>query len=59
MPGFPILTMLDKCYINENKHPSKIILLIIVNYSTTNKGKVWALQQTKKPVGLRLSVQTI
>jgi len=28
-------------------------------YSTTNKREVWAPQRTKKPVGLRLSVQTI
>jgi len=28
-------------------------------YSTTNEGEVWALQRTKKPAGLRLSVLTI
>jgi len=28
-------------------------------YSTMNKGEVWALQRTKKPVGLRLSVLAI
>jgi len=28
-------------------------------YSTTNKGEVWALQQSKKPVGLCLSVLII
>jgi len=28
-------------------------------YSTMNKGKVWALQQTKKHVGLHLSVLAI
>jgi len=28
-------------------------------YSTMNKGEVWALQRTKKPEGLRLSVLAI
>jgi len=28
-------------------------------YSTKNKGEVWALQHSKKPEGLRLSVLTI
>jgi len=41
----------------------KVCRLICVTirrpYSTTNEGDVWALQRTKKPAGLRLSVLTI
>jgi len=35
------------------------VLLFGAPYSTTNKGEVWTLQWTKKPVGLRLSVLAI
>jgi len=36
-----------------------ICVAIGAPYSTTNKGEVWALQRTKKPAGLRLSILTI
>jgi len=44
----------------KNTSVCRLICIAIWHpYSTTNIGEVWALQRTKKPAGLRLSVLTI
>jgi len=50
------------CRISSQRTPSVCRLICVAigaPYSPTNKGEVWALKRTKKPVGLRLSVLTI
>jgi len=52
--------LLHRGFITKDTSVCRLICAVIwLPYSTTNKGEVWALQRTKKPAGLHLSVLTI